>query len=353
MCTYLIDVICILYPNTVLYTIILTHLHSYIHFIHLYYSYLYPQLTLANVEAGETPITYKIATKSVPEWLQITPMLGMLRSLPTTMQHLPLYNTPHFAKISHFTTLLFLGTLRSGESIDITIHINHNIANDIKKNEYQNLHCSLIIQYFIYTSSTNANNNNTTSASQNTAVETENAIFSLSSRSKNDVLSNPVPVPPPLNIQQQPQQGQPQQQYTQQHQQQQYTPPSSLYSSKEQPLLLSPSYKGALTPRSSVKYTTTTLDNNTTSTNSNSNTNSYTNTNTAHTSNNNNNNTTSSITKSPQKIIDKITVTDPPLCNTLSLPTDLSVSETLLYCVDKLIIPILYGICQVDGKSTS
>ena len=239
--------------------------------------------------------------------------------------------------------------LRSGESIDITIHINHNIANEIKKNEYQNLHCLLIIQYFIYTNNnnTNANNNNTTSASQNTAAETENAIFSLSSKGNNDLLSNPVPVPPPLNIQQQGQSQQytPQQQYTQSQQQQHYTPPSSLYSSKEQPLLLSPSYKGALTPRSSVKYTTTTLDN-TTTTNSTS----YTNTNTAHTSNNNSN--SSSITKSPQKIIDKITVTDPPLCNAPPLPTD-SVSETLLYSVDKLIIPILYGVCQVDGKSTS
>ena len=77
--------------------------HSRIHLIYLHYSYIYiyAQLTLANVEAGETPITYKIATKSVPEWLQITPMLGTLRSLPPTLQHPlcttpPLYNTPHF-----------------------------------------------------------------------------------------------------------------------------------------------------------------------------------------------------------------------------------------------------------------
>ena len=294
--------------------------------------HIYAQLTLANVEAGETPITYKIATKSVPEWLQITPMLGTLRSISPTLQHPSFFTT----KISHFSTLMFLGTLRSGESIDITIHINHNIANEIKKNEYQNLHCLLIIQYFIYTNNTNANNNNnnTTSASQNTTAETENAIFSLSSKGNNDLLSNPAPVPPPLNIQQQPQQQSPQQQYTLQHQQQ-YTPPSSLYSSKEQPLLLSPSYKGALTPRSSVKYTTT-HDNTTNTINSNTNT-------SAHTSSNNN-----SITKSPQKIIDKITVTDPPLCN---IPTE-NVSETLLYSVDKLIIPILYGVCQVDGKST-
>ena len=257
---------------------------------------------------------------------------------------------------------MFLGTLRSGESIDITIHINHNIANDIKKNEYQNLHCLLIIQYFIYTNTNNttSNNTNNTATSDNipyAQYQYQGMVPEPDNFIANRLSSKGVLPIPPLNIQQQ---GQSQQQYTQHQQQQQqqqqqntqqqqYISPSSytssLPSSKEQPFLLSPSYKGALTPRSSVKYTTT-LDNNTT----NSNTNTYTNTNPAHTSSNNN---TNSITKSPQKIIDKITVTDPPLCNAPALPTDLSVSETLLYSVDKLIIPILYGICQVDGKSTS
>ena len=108
-CVYIVTNMSLSCTIPVLYTTILTHLHSYIYICTpLLFIYIYAQLTLANVEAGETPITYKIATKSVPEWLQITPMLGTIRSLSPALQHPSfLITPPSFSQISHFSTLLF------------------------------------------------------------------------------------------------------------------------------------------------------------------------------------------------------------------------------------------------------